>query len=228
MEFDALGRQMWSIMRDTTFGGARIFADDAGTSLGGLLGTEELQFQIGASSAEQMTISFVGKVTQVDYGPPPAGWTQALPPPTGPVFTGHGGTTGPLYGIVDVITGNAPLTVAWNDLRASSAAYRGAAQGVELLTAEQARYAIGQLEDAINCVSTFRSDLGATASRLEHTHSNLANMVQNTEVAKGRILDVDYAAEMSRMTQQKMLAQTSIALLKQSSNMGQIISTLLP
>ena len=52
-------------------------------------------------------------------------------------------------------------------------------------------------------------------------------MIQNTEAAKGRILDVDYASETANMTNKQMLMQASSAMLKQSSSMSQMVASLL-
>ncbi|MFN3730724.1 flagellin [Comamonas testosteroni] len=82
-------------------------------------------------------------------------------------------------------------------------------------------------ETASNAVGTLRSAIGAGANRLEHVYNNLGNMIQNTEAAKGRILDVDYASETANMTNKQMLMQASSAMLKQSSSMSQMVASLL-
>ena len=82
-------------------------------------------------------------------------------------------------------------------------------------------------EDASAAVGTLRSSFGAAANRLEHVYNNLGNMVQNTEAAKGRIMDVDYASETANMTNKQMLMQASTSMLKQSSSMSQMVASLL-
>ena len=86
---------------------------------------------------------------------------------------------------------------------------------------------IDDLNTAINAVGTLRSSIGAGANRLEHVYNNLGNMIQNTEAAKGRILDVDYASETANMTNKQMLMQASTSMLKQSSSMSQMVASLL-
>lgn len=189
-EYDALGQQSWNIVRDTTFAGSVLFAGPVDTStnkipLGGVLGTGDVTFQIGASADEQMVASYVS-------------------------------------------ASNRSLATAWSDLFATSESYRmDGAAGTEIETQDSARDYIATLETAIASTSMFRSALGASANRLEHTFNNLGNMIQNTEVARGRILDVDYASATSEMTKQQMLMQTSTALLKQASQMGQMVASLL-
>jgi flagellin len=86
---------------------------------------------------------------------------------------------------------------------------------------------ISALETYIKDVGTLRSDIGAVANRLEHVYNNLGNMIQNTDTAMGRIMDVDYATETSNMTSKQMLMQASTAMLKQSSSMSQMVASLL-
>jgi flagellin len=87
--------------------------------------------------------------------------------------------------------------------------------------------AITTINTKIAEISTFRSGLGAIANRLDHVYNNLANMSQNTEAAKGRIMDVDFASESASMTTKQMLMQAGTAMLKQSSSMSQLALSLL-
>ena len=56
--------------------------------------------------------------------------------------------------------------------------------------------AVDTISDAIKKVSKQRSALGAVQNRLEHTISNLDNVVENTTSAESRIRDTDMAEEM--------------------------------
>ena len=86
---------------------------------------------------------------------------------------------------------------------------------------------IALADTASAALGTVRSSMGAAANRLEHVYNNLGNMVQNTEAAKGRIMDVDYASETANMTNKQMLMQASTSMLKQSSSMSQMVASLL-
>jgi flagellin len=60
-EFDQLGSELTNIMKNTSFGGDTLFGDSSaidGTT--GKLGTAALQFQIGASKDETMTLDLTG------------------------------------------------------------------------------------------------------------------------------------------------------------------------
>jgi flagellin len=99
--------------------------------------------------------------------------------------------------------------------------------GGELTTGADAKAAITTLTTAIDTVSTLRSALGASANRLEHVNSNLANISTNTKQATGLIMDVDFATESANMTSSQMLMQASTAMLKQSNSMSSMVMSLL-
>lgn len=86
---------------------------------------------------------------------------------------------------------------------------------------------ITTLNSALDAVGTFRSTLGAASNRLDHVYNNLANMRTNSDAAKGRIMDVDYATETANMTSKQMLMQASTSMLKQSNSMSQMVMSLM-
>jgi flagellin len=87
--------------------------------------------------------------------------------------------------------------------------------------------AIGELETALNAVGTMRAALGANINRLNHTANNLANMKDNTDMSKGRILDADFAKESANMSKNSMLMQSGISMLKQAGQMPGMVMSLL-
>lgn len=104
----------------------------------------------------------------------------------------------------------------------------GAVSGTGLLSASgTASTAIGQLDTLLEKVGETRGKMGAYINRLNHTINNLANMADNTNTAMGRIMDTDFAAESTKMTKQNMLMQSSVAMLKQTSQMGGLALSLL-
>lgn len=86
---------------------------------------------------------------------------------------------------------------------------------------------ITTLSEALDDVGEARSQLGAAQNRLTHTYNNLQNMSTNTTEAHGRIMDVDYASETANMTSKNILMQASTSMLKQSSQMSQMVLSLL-
>ena len=96
-----------------------------------------------------------------------------------------------------------------------------------ILTQSGADKAITTINDAINQVSTQRSELGAIQNRLEHTVKNLDNSAENLQAAESRIRDVDMAKEMMEFTKQTILQQAATAMLAQSNSVPQTVLQLL-
>ena len=77
--------------------------------------------------------------------------------------------------------------------------------------------AIGQIDAAINSVSSLRGSLGAVQNRLGSTIRNLAVQLENITAANSRIRDVDVAHETAALTRNSILQQASIAILSQAN-----------
>ncbi|MBJ9836880.1 lateral flagellin LafA [Citrobacter portucalensis] len=101
------------------------------------------------------------------------------------------------------------------------------ASGTELMSTASANTNISALQVAMDDVAKIQSKLGASINRLNDTAANLTSMQDNTDVAIGNIMDTDYATEASNMTQQQVLMQTGITMLKQSNSMSSMVSSLL-
>jgi len=83
------------------------------------------------------------------------------------------------------------------------------------------------IDTALKNVGTVRAQLGAASNRLEHVYNNLGNMRTNTVASRGRIMDVDYAAETSNSTSKQLLMQAGTSALKQSSSLSQLVISLM-
>lgn len=92
---------------------------------------------------------------------------------------------------------------------------------------QHASQAIDDSSQAIDRWSAVRSAIGASVNMLEHASANASNILTNTKTARGRIMDTDYAQEVANSTQDQMLAQSSAAMLKQSSSAAQLIASLI-
>jgi len=90
-----------------------------------------------------------------------------------------------------------------------------------------AKNAIQTIKDAINKVSTNRSNLGAVQNRLEHTINNLGVTTENMTAAESRIRDVDMAKEMMAFTKNNVLTQAAQAMLAQANQQPQSVLQLL-
>ena len=76
-------------------------------------------------------------------------------------------------------------------------------------------------KSAIFDVSEVRSDLGAIQNRLEHTISNLDNIIENTTAAESAVRDTDIATEMVRYANNNILAQAGQSMLAQANQSNQ-------
>ena len=101
----------------------------------------------------------------------------------------------------------------------------GAIDSLDITAAPGA--AMDALQDAINTVGTARSTIGATINRLDHTMTNLGNMIENTSAAKGRITDADFAVETSSMTKNQMLMQAGTNILSRTNQLSSLTMSLL-
>jgi len=73
------------------------------------------------------------------------------------------------------------------------------------------------LDVAIKRIAGNRATLGAKQSRLQSTVNNLAISIENSQSAKSRIRDVDFASETAKFTQEKILGQAGISVLAQAN-----------
>ena len=98
---------------------------------------------------------------------------------------------------------------------------------VSIASDSDAKTAIGKIKSALEAVSAQRASLGAVQNRLEHTVSNLNNVVENTTAAESRIRDTDMASEMVKFTNNNVLTQAGTAMLAQANQSNQTVLSLL-
>ncbi len=82
-------------------------------------------------------------------------------------------------------------------------------------------------KQAIKVVSAQRSELGAVQNRLQHTISNLDNIVENTTSAEAQIRDTDIATEMVQFSNNNILQQAGTSMLSQANQSNQLALSLL-
>lgn len=83
------------------------------------------------------------------------------------------------------------------------------------------------IDKALMSVTSTRAALGASQNRLTSTVANLQSMSENTQSARGRIQDVDFAAETAELTKQQTLQQASMAVLAQANQLPSAVLKLL-
>ncbi len=83
------------------------------------------------------------------------------------------------------------------------------------------------LETFIADLGSARSAFGAQINNLEHNINNLANMTENLEASKGRIMDTDFAAESGNMSKNQMLMQSGASMLSATKSIPQLAMSML-
>ncbi|BEE11935.1 TPA: flagellin [Aeromonas veronii] len=134
----------------------------------------------------------------------------------------------------EVVTAQIAVEDKQKALNTVSAAAMTAGSGLDsgtlkygLQSQEHAQKAIGELESFMQDITSVRSAFGANINRLEHTVNNLSNMKENTDIAKGRIMDADFATESTNMTKNQMLMQAGMSVLGQANQMTGMVTGLL-
>lgn len=92
-------------------------------------------------------------------------------------------------------------------------------------TSQTARDFLENLDNAIDSVSSFRSDVGSVQSQLQSTSRNLFSEFTQTSAASSIIQDIDYAQEVSNFSKQNILAQIGAYGAAQSNNINQAMVT---
>jgi flagellin len=73
------------------------------------------------------------------------------------------------------------------------------------------------IDAAINTIDSRRATLGAASNRFDHIIDNLTNVVANTEAAKSRIEDADFAVETTQLTRNTVLQQAATSMVAQAN-----------
>ncbi|ROQ25884.1 lateral flagellin LafA [Gallaecimonas pentaromativorans] len=95
------------------------------------------------------------------------------------------------------------------------------------ITGATASTAMDNLDTLQDAIGAARAKFGANINRLDHTINNLSSISQNTDAAKGRIMDADFAAETSNMTKQQLLMQTGVSVLSNANSVTSLVGSLL-
>ena len=87
--------------------------------------------------------------------------------------------------------------------------------------------AVTAIDTAITNVNTQRATFGAAMNQLTYAVDNLSNVKVNSEAARSRILDTDYARETSELARTQIIQQAGTAMLAQANQLPQTVLALL-
>jgi flagellin len=92
--------------------------------------------------------------------------------------------------------------------------------GVSLDSQGGAQAALDAIDSAISDVSSQRSELGATQSRLESSIAFGEDYAINLEAAASSVMDLDFALATSQLSQNNLLMEAGIAAMVQANNLS--------
>ncbi len=99
-----------------------------------------------------------------------------------------------------------------NTTNASLGVSYGAGQAVDFSTAATAQASLANIQAGMATLSSSRAQVGADTNALEVQGRTLAVQRENTEAARSRIADTDYAAETANLAQSQILSQANLAI----------------
>ena len=106
-------------------------------------------------------------------------------------------------------------------------ASQSAVAAINITSSAGANSAIDAIDRALEQINSQRSELGAISNRLDHTISNLGNVVINTEASQSRIQDADFAKVTGDLTKSQIMSQAATAMLAQANASKQGVLSLL-
>ena len=123
------------------------------------------------------------------------------------------------------------IVVTYSALATSADVYTAAGIGIASATnvasAGAASVAMSVVDRAIDLISESRATVGGLISRFEFRGQQIATSLENIEAAKSSIMDVDLAAEQSRLVSSQVLVQASVSALSQANELPQALLRLL-
>ena len=140
-----------------------------------------------------------------------------------------------LFSALTIQTGDVSLSAAYSGTLNNSMRNQGESNaGTMTFIAEDAEstinlsdLSVGVFTQAVQNLATLRADNGASMSRLRFASDEMARQQSNLEAANGRIIDVDIAAESTRLAKYNVLVQASASMLAQANTQPEIALMLL-
>ncbi len=121
------------------------------------------------------------------------------------------------------------IVISYSTLATAASAFHATAMGLaaSVSTMTAAASAMGLVDAAIDIVSEARATVGGLVSRFEFRGQQIVTSLENIEAAKSSIMDVDLAAEQSKLVSSQVLVQASVSALSQANELPQALLRLL-
>ena len=112
---------------------------------------------------------------------------------------------------LDITIGNLQITsAAGSDILSDL-------EGLAVSSQASAAAAITKIDDAFTDLADKRADLGAYMNRLGHALGNAETFAANMSDSNSRIVDTDYAKEMTEFARSQIVRQAGMAMLSQAN-----------
>jgi len=199
----------------------------------------DLQMQIYDMASLKFNGVSLFASTTTRNGSTPAVFNDATADNTVSVYVSADGTSGPVVSISKALLLSA-LTIDTNDL-GKGKAYVTSQQNGSYNAGDDITFAaetagktinltdlsVGVFTQALENIATLRAGNGASMSRLRFAGEEMASQETNLIAARGRVVDVDIAAESTRLAKYNVLVQASASMLAQANTSADIALMLL-
>ena len=88
---------------------------------------------------------------------------------------------------------------------------------ISISTAQDANQGLGNIDQAVNSVSSQRATMGAAQNRMTHVVNTLELTIENMVGAESRIRDTDFAREVIEFTRNEVMSKVGVAMLAQAN-----------
>ena len=116
-------------------------------------------------------------------------------------------------------TANDQITITLKDIDTGASALNVAKASVGVSSLAQAQSAISSIDDAIDFLSTQRTEIGSKLNKLDNAVTNLGTTIQNLSQATSQIRDVDIASESASFASAQVLQQAGVSMLAQANQL---------
>jgi flagellin len=117
--------------------------------------------------------------------------------------------------------------ISWDASQINATLDRLGVGGLDILSKEAARTSLASVDSALGIIAENRALLGAVQNRLQSTIQNLQITGENLSAANSRILDADYAKEISENARLNVLANAGVSALAATNQRNNLVLKLL-
>ena len=119
--------------------------------------------------------------------------------------------------VTDIDASGTAITVAAGTMAAGALAVNMAVVSIGSGSTVSITSVLTSIDAGIATVANRRATLGSVSNRFDHVIDNLTNVIANTEAAKSRVEDADFAVETTQLTRNTVLQQAATSMVAQAN-----------